>query len=475
MELYRELPRDLRLGALGVKDLYDKLLWANEREKQVDFDRRVRALQWEPFYWSAAEHLGGQPFTKDINFSSDTPSEFEIWKKNIDGTGRDLRNVARTSCIASVGYGLNLLWPVFDEGLDRPVIRTIPANSVLDPYEEGHPVRVLMTDIVLDPDKPWRKIPIEQVWIFWDGEPTAAGDEKFARFEVFEHKDRANPESEWNKTPTEELGGFFAPLTKVPLVPLHTGSNPPERLPWVIYPPLHDLAVLNRVWMNKVSDLDFGLHHANVPQRAASGINSEEIKKINTISYKGLWWTANPQGKFYFVEHTGASFEISRQDIQQLERRAEVMGHMPNVTRSDANSAMTATGELRDMSRAITTAQAWAFGWQDAWETALRMMAQIGSLDQKFTVELHTSFGPRERDLERARIIQQDFISGALEPQQYFEEMKRLAVYTETFDADQAALNAEAQRQAVRDALRLPPPATAEQPPEDEEQEEETA
>ena len=467
MEVYRELPRDLRAGTIGLQRQSGKHLWQAPRERDKDFARRLKALQFEPFYWSSAELIGGQPFTQMIGFSDDTPPEIKEWNKDIDGTGRDLRSFARTACIGSVGYGIQFLWPKWDDEKQRPYLWLIPEDAVLDPYEEGQPVRVLMVEEERDPDKPWLRVSVEQVWIFYDGDPTAGAEERYARWEVYEHKERTNPKSEWKETPEEGLGGFFKPLDRMPLVPLFTGSNSPENnLPWMVLPPLHPLAVANRVWMNKRSDLDFGLWMANVPQKTISGISEDEVKKIDTVSYKGVWWSSNPQTKFAYLEHSGASFEVSRLDMNELERRMEVLGLMPNVSRADASQAVTATGEMRDMSRAITTSQAWALGWQDSFETALRMMALYRRFYDGFTLEFHTSFGPKERDLERLRIVQQDYVNGDLEPEFYYPEAKRLGGYTEAFNADAAAAAATKRRKANLAAFSaLPAPRPAEDQP----------
>jgi len=479
MERYRELPRDLRGGVLELQELREAHLWKHEKEADADYNWRVKALWLTPFYWSACDLLGGQPFTKAIGWSDDTPAVIGEWAKDIDGSGRDFRHVARSSCITSVGYGLNYLWPVWDPALGRPVIRILPGESVLDERESGAPIRVMMTELDRDEEKPWIKKEAEQVWIFYDGEPTSNSNEKYARWEVYEHEERYKADSPWNETPTADLGGYLDPLTKIPLVPLYTGNNPEDGVPWECYPPMHDLAVLNRVWINKTSDLDFGLHMANVPQRIAVGVDEETVKKMTKVSYKGLWWTNNAQAKFSFLEHSGSSFDLSLREIENIARKAEIMGHKPNIDRGDAAAAVTATGELARMAESVTTSQAWTFGWQDSWETAWRIAAQIGSQPDRFTLGFHANFGPRERDLDRARIIQADYQNGELEPEVYFPEAKRLGVYTEEFDAEAAAAAARQRRKDIEESLKansLPPREgeDAEDENEDEEKDEDS-
>ena len=81
MEVYRELPRDLRAGTIGIQHQVGKHLWQAPRERDKDIARGLKALQFEPFYWSSAELIGGQPFTQMIGFSDDTPPEIQKWNK----------------------------------------------------------------------------------------------------------------------------------------------------------------------------------------------------------------------------------------------------------------------------------------------------------------------------------------------------------------------------------------------------------
>lgn len=452
MEPYRALPRDLAGGLLKFQKLRETRLWKAAREKRLDYERRVKALQFEPYYGASCELLGGQPFTREITFSEDTPPELLKWLDDIDLAARTARQVARSSCIDSVWYGHNVLWPRFDEERERPFVEVLPAASVLDPYVPGQPVRILRVDFERHPDRPWIKMPVEQIWIFYDGDILAQDDTKFARWDVYEREDRLNKESAWNKEPTDELGGLLRPLLTIPLFALYTGNLAPPGLvhdPWLTIPPLHPLAAANVVWINKRSDLDNGLHNGNIPQRVAKGITEDEVKKINKTSYTGIWWTEQVQGLFYFLEPSGGTFEISALDLADMERRMEVLGNMPNVTRADVRGRSgggekTAAGEEREARRATTVSQAMALGWQDTWQTVYRTMAEIMKLPAEFDVGFNTKFGPRERDIERWQSIQADHNAGYLSHLQYFELALTIGGYPETFKPKEAAAFATA-------------------------------
>ena len=453
MEQYRELPRDLRGGLLSMQRCGKKHLWRATRELDRDYRRRVEALSLEPYYWSACQHLGGQPFTKMPVWSPDTPDPIvDVWAKDVDGNDRDFRSFAWSHCTSSVGFGLAGLLVTWNAEQGRPYIAGIPADAILDPYEQGEPMRLMFSSPNRDPDRPWIKWSEDQVWVLYDGEPTASGDEQYARWEVYEREDPRDSESPWNDSPTADLGGFFAPQEFTPFYSLYTGTDDDDNdLPWVCKPPLHDLAVLNRLQMNKRSDLDFGLHIANIPQRACAGMTDEEAKKFTTVSYKGIWYTASHQGKFYYVEHSGASFEVSFKDLETLQRTMEIFGHSPFVRR--AAGSMTATEVSSDERRAITTAQAWALGWEDTWQQSWRCAARYGRMSDDFTLQLHTDFGPKEKDLDRAKMVQEDYRAGDLEPREYFQTMKGFGVYPEGFDVEAAATRIEKKRE--EDMARL--------------------
>ena len=459
MERYRHLPRVLRGGVLALQDAGRSYIWQAPRERDEDYGRRLAALQFDPFFWLGCEHLGGQPFSREISFSDDAPPELvSSWRFDIDGTGRDLRALSRSACINSTGYGLDFLWVVWSAGDQRPYILRIPAESVLDPYEPGAPVRVAFTDEVRDQDKPWIRRKIDQIWIFYDGEPTAGGDDRYSRYEIYERTDREDSESDWSESPVD--GGFFRPLTTIPLVPVPTSSNhDSDAAPWVSMPPHIDAAVSNLVWANKRSDLDAGINIANIPQMCGSGVTKgdKEILKGSSRGFMTILTTEKPDGKFYFCTHDGAAFELSFKDMSELERRMEVMMHSPNVTRANVSGAITATGELKDLERVVTVSQARALIWQDSIQHACRIATRYRRLNDSFTVELFTGFGPKERDLERAALVQRDYLEGDLPPIVYYTEMKRLGVYTEAFDAEGTAQLVESRRKETLSLTSAPP------------------
>jgi hypothetical protein len=476
MEEYRDLPRDLRGGLIRIQSLTKKHLWRAARERDHDYQRRLMALQFDPFYWSAMEHLGGQPFTRQVGLSDDVPAELRpdgAWADDIDGQGRDLRQVIRGTCIESAGLGLVYLLPMWSEVDERPYVHVLSAHDVLDPWEEGGAVRLRMTHPVRTPGRPWEKRNEGQIWVLYDGEPTASGDEQWARWEVFEREDPTNPKSPFRASPTEELSGPFRYQPWIPLYPLYTGNGGcQEALPWVAFPPLYEVAAANRVYMNKRSDLDFGLHVSNIPQRCAAGISEAEVAKIDKTSYKGMWWTKNHQGKFYYLEHSGAAFELSLRDLEGLERRIEVWGLQPMLSEHQGN--VTATGRMIDLSRATTTAQAWTLGWEDVWTQVCHALARYVRKPDRFELTFFTAFGPAPHDLERAKIIQQDYLQGDLEPEAYYPEMQKLGVYSESFDVQAAVAAAKKRRdQDMKRLATMPVPGggrISPKPPEAEDQ-----
>lgn len=460
MEAQRALPRDLRRMNELPPEQVRLHLWQHSRESRKDFLRRVLASVCEPFYWAACEHLAGQPFVRPIKWSDGTSPDLLKMAEDIDGQDRDIRTLARSSCLNSVGYGLSYLFVVWSEEDGRPYLTELPGECVLDPYVPPGGVRVLMQvpSENYDRAKPWTRKNDVQLWVLWDGEPTASGDDRFARWEVYEREDPSDPTSPFRDAPSPQLGGSFRPELYIPLFPVPSGSDTVnDRQPWVSGPPLYPLALMNRLHFNKRSDLDAGLALSNIPQRAASGLTEGEAKKIDTASHHGLWWMMNPQGKFYFVETQGSSFEISLKDLEQTERRMEVFGLSPLV--SEPSGGATALGRRIDLTRAVTTAQAWSMVWQDSWLQAMRAFARYLSKPDSFTLEFVSDFGPRDGDVDKAKVVQQDYLQGDLDPRDYYPEMKRLGIYGEAFDANAAARRVlDARSESLRRLAALPSP-----------------
>jgi hypothetical protein len=196
-------------------------------------------------------------------------------------------------------------------------------------------------------------------------------------------------------------------------------------------------------------------------------VTEKEFKKQSVASHKSTYWNVDPAGKIYYAEHSGASFGVAQEELTLMERRMEIFGMSPMMSRETGN--VTATGRKIDLSRAITTAQAHALGWEDTWLQAWRAAARYQRMNDRFTMTVVTDFGPEEDNLERAKIIQVDFANGDLDPEDYYPLMKTLDVYPEDFNAEAAAGRARARMEAELKriaAVPVPPlPPAAAKPP----------
>lgn len=202
--------------------------------------------------------------------------------------------------------------------------------------------------------------------------------------------------------------------------------------------PLDDLADLNiEHWQSK-SDQRNVLTAARFPILAVSGSTGEDDatgKKINIGPYQ-LLSTPDPNGKYYYVEHTGAAISAGRQDLRDLEDQMASYGAQFLKKKADIESA---TARILDSTETISELQAIALNFKDALEQALKITADWLSLPSggSVTIDAGLSISLDGTDLQTLTEARKN---RDISRQTYLGEMKRRDVLSDDFDP---ALNDE--------------------------------
>lgn len=206
-------------------------------------------------------------------------------------------------------------------------------------------------------------------------------------------------------------------------------------------PPLTDLADLNIAHWQSSSDQRQILTTARFPVLALSGASDDDNKL--TIGPNHWLYCPDPQGKFYYVEHTGAAIESGRKDLQDLENQMAQYGAEFMKKRL---SGETATARALDSAEATSPLQDAALRFTDALNMVLSVMADWVNLEKYGSMSVTTDFGPEEESDADLRTLLEMRKNRDISRTTFLEEMKRRGLLSDEFDI-------EAENEAIEQEL----------------------
>lgn len=232
-------------------------------------------------------------------------------------------------------------------------------------------------------------------------------------------------------------------------------------------PPLLDLAHLNvEHWQSK-SDQRHVLTVARFPILACSGASGEDSDPV-VVGPNKVLYNEDPQGQFYYVEHTGAAIEAGRQDLQDLEEKMSAYGaQFLNKKSGDP----TATARALDAAEQTSELASMTIKFEDAVAQALDLTAEWMKLPngEGGTIELVKDYDVVETDAPGLDALQKARDSKNISREAYLTGLKLRGVLPEDFDPEEDAELLEQENAAALAAgaamLELDPNAPKETPP----------
>lgn len=229
-------------------------------------------------------------------------------------------------------------------------------------------------------------------------------------------------------------------------------------------PPLLDLAYLNIAHWQSSSDQTSILTVSRFPMLAASGIADYDATST-IVGPHGLLIADDPQGRFYYVEHSGAAINAGRTHLQDLEMQMALYGAQLLKPRPDRE---TATARSLDEAATTSALQSMTYAFIDASETVLKHFAEmIGEeLDPKGAVRLNTDFSLNETeiiDLQTLVTIRKDREISHLA---FIEELKIRGVVHEDFNVEDDIAQLKTEEEAFPRPTKTGGPAEVDTDPE---------
>lgn len=219
-------------------------------------------------------------------------------------------------------------------------------------------------------------------------------------------------------------------LDVIPIVTFYTNKTGPM----LAKPPLEDLCYLNITHWQSSSDQRNILTVARFPMLAASGTQLEAGKKAQPIGPRQLLTMRDPNGRFYYVEHTGQAIKAGKEDLEKLEDqmaaygaeflRRQIAGRTAFERAADGNEA---SSPLKRMATEFALSVAQALEITGKW---------IGVDKDTGTVTINKDYTEEDDALPQATTaLTEARKRGDISRETWIEEMKRRAFLDPTLNA----------------------------------------
>ena len=221
-----------------------------------------------------------------------------------------------------------------------------------------------------------------------------------------------------------------------------SGATGLERVPLVTFytvkpigyleakPALTDLAYLNVTHWQSSSDQRSILTVARFPILAASGI--EDVGKV-VIGPRKFLSTTDAQGKWYYVEHSGAAIESGAKDLESLENQMSAYGS--EFLRAKPGSE-TATARALDSAESTSDLAATVMDFQDCVAEVLQLTAEYMHLEEGGTVKIKGDFVETGAEAPELDTLLKMRAARDISRPALLAEMTRRKVLSPTFDAE---------------------------------------
>jgi hypothetical protein len=209
-------------------------------------------------------------------------------------------------------------------------------------------------------------------------------------------------------------------------------------------PPLLDLADLNIRHFQSTADQQSILTVTRFPILAGSGVTPDEAKLA--IGPKTYLITSDPQGRFYYVEHTGKAIEAGRQELLDLEER---MANYSAEFLKKRVGRTTATAKAIDTAESFSVLQDITYRFEDAVAQVLYYMAKWIGKEDGGIIELNKDFGPDVSDKQDLDAILEARKNGDLSRESFLNQLKRRGILEQDFNLEENEMHLEEEGESL--------------------------
>lgn len=381
--------------------------------------------------------LVGRVFREPMVLNNDIPQQIADMQEDIDAQGTDISTFCQE-------------W--FKEAMAKGYAHVFIDMPSIDPAQK--PTRTIADDLRENRRPFWSLIrPENVIFMYWERvngvnvltharlveyETTLDGFSEVCRTRI-----RVLEPGTWalwedvnagqrNKKPKwEEVETGTYDISVIPLVTFYTS----KRGYCLSKPPLEDLAYLNiRHWQSN-SDQQNVLTVARFPMLAASGTQVENGKSSMPIGPRQLLTMRDPNGRFYYVEHTGRAIAAGKEDLEMLEDRMSAYG--AEFLRRQV-SGRTAFERAMDTNEAMSPLKAMATLFESAVHSALGVTALWLNLkaSEGGTVKINKEYTEEDNKDNPMKVLSDARTRGDISCRTFIIEAIRHKVLDDTLDVD---------------------------------------
>lgn len=420
-------------GTEAMRAAGDEFLPQYENESNKNYQARLDRATLLNMTEQTLDTLSGKPFKEQMVLDETVPAQIVDLTEDIDMQGNNLQAFCR-------------VWfrEGWAKGFSHVLIEHPTPEAKVD--AEGNTLPRTLADDQAEGMRPyWVHVPPENLIAAYS--MIENGMEVLTHVRIMEHTVERDGWSEAVKTrirvlepgswelyaPTEkgdewvlEDSGTTA-LSYIPLVTFYAGKRTGLM---ECKPPLTDLAYLNIAHWQSSSDQRNVLTVSRFPILAAAGVPSDATVKIGPNNFLT---TDDPQGKWYYVEHTGAAIEAGSKDLERLEDQMAAYG--AEFLRKRPGDE-TATGRALDSAESSSFLASTVLAFQDCVEQALQFTANWMRLELGGSVAIDSDVDLSETDSAELDTLLKARAQRDISRITFLDELKRRGVLADDFDAE---------------------------------------
>ncbi len=416
------LPRTLMGGTATMQATGRLYLPQHPAENPAVYRERAKRTVLRNYFRRTVQKLVGRVFTDPIAPSPDMPQHLLGYLKNVDLMGQGLNNFAKNwfqdALVSGVSY-LLVDYPVKDishvsANDRRPYAVHIPADQLIAAQWEMIGARHQLTQIRIR----------EKARGYSDFEETENQQIRVITPDYWEIY-RQDQKGLWQVVEAGENS-----LGEIPLVPLYTQQTGFLEAS----PPLEDLAYLNLEHYQIRSDQRNALNVASFPILAASGYDPEIDGPLEVGPNKVLT-TSDTDGKYYYVESTGAALEAGSRELGELEKAIQLFGLQFEAGRMGE----TATGRSLDAADAITPLGAMVMNLEDSLNNMLKFFGLWSGIEEVGTLKVQVNLTPLAAQNSEISDLLSLHELGLIDPDRLLGELQNRGVLKDSLQFNGAA------------------------------------
>lgn len=440
-------------GTEAMRQAGEAYLPRYEKEKSKHYAARLERATLLNMLERTSDHLVGRALGKPPEPADDVPDQIVELLEDVDGLGTGFQTFARNAFKAGLDKGFTHVLvdhpaveqregrTLEDDRRDalRPYWVHVPAESVIFAHAVVENGREVLDHVRIREDEVevsgWEEVLRRRIRVLRRQSLEAEGATRtVVTWELWEYEQEQGKKGEW-----KSIGSGTMDIDEIPLVTFYTQR---EGL-CLSKPPLLDLAYLNVAHWQSSSDQRNVLTVSRFPMLGISGALAEDADgklpiEVGPHSYLHM---ADPQGKFYYVEHNGAAIKSGHEDLEQLKEEMASYG-AEFLKKRPANEGVVA--RALDSAESLSALQVWVIDFRDALERCLGLTAKWMKLgdgvDGGGSVELdHDDLGLDDVESEHLTALKDARAARDISRKTYLEELKRRRVLSPDFDAEEDA------------------------------------